>query len=153
MGVRAHVFPPENVLAAVAVHVRNCVQACREARKQTARRETPALAAAAARPATAERAWRGATGDEDAVLARPKRNVYDVVEKVRAAVAALERLRGEGDDEWVSGRSSESCGRRERGGGVGKMTDVGNQSGRALDMMSSWYALWLRQNEQLYILR
>jgi hypothetical protein len=31
--------------------------------------------------------------------------------------------------------------------------NVGNQSGRALDMMSSWYALWLRQNEQLYILR
>tara|TARA_B110000008_G_scaffold222743_1_gene223337 strand:- start:272 stop:559 length:288 start_codon:yes stop_codon:yes gene_type:complete len=92
-------------------------------------------------------------GHQEAVLLAAECYVGDVVEEVRAAVAALERLRGEGDDEWVSGRSSESCGRRERGGGVGKMTDVGNQSGRALDMMSSWYALWLRQNEQLYILR
>jgi hypothetical protein len=113
MGVRAHVFPPENVLAAVAVHVRYCVQACREARKQTARRETPALVAAVARPATAERAWRGATGDEDAVLARPERNIYDVVEKVRAAVAALEGLDGACARR---GASSEETEMQSRGG-------------------------------------
>ncbi len=63
-------------------------------------------------------------GHQEAVLLAAECYVGDVVEEVRAAVAALERLRGEGDDEWVSGRSSESRGRRERGGGVGKMLGI-----------------------------